>query len=195
MVRRMARAPLQRYHGLMAPTPSARIRAFWTRLQGVPGGKRLFSLALGRMAPYTGSIRPRVLELRAGYARVEMRDARRVRNHLQSIHAIALANLAEVASGLAVIYALPDTARGILIGLTVDYTKKARGTLTAECSCGVPDASERGEHEIPVEIRDAAGDVVVRARARWMIGPQAPSAVPALPESRVGAGVEGVGRP
>ena len=164
----------------MPKSHSAGIRALWTRLHGVPGGKALFSLALARMVPYTGTIRPRVLELRAGYARVEMRDRRRVRNHLRSIHAVALANLAEVTSGLAVIYALPDAARGIPIGLAVDYLKKARGTLTAECECDVPDATTRGEHEIEVVVRDAGGDVVVRARARWVIGPHTPLAQEAV---------------
>lgn len=167
----------------MPRNPSADIRALWTRLHGLPGGKAFFSIALGRMVPYTGTIRPRVLELRAGYARVEMRDRRRVRNHLRSIHAVALANLAEVASGLAVVFALPHDARGILSGLSLEYLKKARGTLTAECACGVPDAHERREHEIEVVVRDAAGDTVVRARARWMIGPQS------LPEAG-GAGAE-----
>lgn len=155
----------------MPSSPSADIRALWTRLHGVPGGKALFSWALGRMVPYTGTIRPRVVELRAGYARVEMADRRRVRNHLNSIHAIALANLAEAASGLAVIYALPEDARGILISMSIEYVKKARGRLTAECSCEVPDARERREHEIEVTVRDAAGEVVARARPRWVIGP------------------------
>lgn len=176
----------------MARSASASIRSLWARLRGVPGGRTLFSLALGRMVPYTGTIRPRVLELRPGYARVEMRDTRRVRNHLRSIHAIALANLAEAASGLAVVYALPDSARGILVGLSVEYTKKARGTLTAVCDCDVPDTTVRGEHEIPVEIRDAAGDVVVRARARWVIGPQT---FPAPSAASAGAQGEPAGRP
>jgi acyl-coenzyme A thioesterase PaaI-like protein len=157
----------------MPSSPSANIRALWTRLGGAPGGKAIFSWALGRMVPYTGTIRPRVVELRAGYARVEMADRRRVRNHLDSIHAIALANLAEVASGLAVIYALPDGARGILLGMSIEYIKKARGRLTAECSCDVPDAREPREYEIDVTVRDAAGDLVVRARPRWVIGPAA----------------------
>lgn len=153
------------------PDVSARIRTLWTTLSPKPGGKALFSWALGQMVPYTGSIRPRVLELRAGYARVEMRQRRAVRNHLESIHAIALANLAEVASGLAVTYGFPPATRGILVGFTIEYVKKARGTLVAECDCGFMDVSETMECEVEVVVRDTAGDVVVRARPRWRIGP------------------------
>ncbi|HKG90279.1 MAG TPA: hotdog fold domain-containing protein [Gemmatimonadaceae bacterium] len=151
---------------------SGRIRALWTRLSALPGGKLLFSRLLGFMAPYTGSIAPRIVELRPGYARVEMRDRRAVRNHLKSIHAIALANLAEAASGLAVIYGLPDDVRGILTGFSIEYLKKARGPLVAECDQGTLDLGpERREYEIEVLIRDRAGDVVARARPRWLIGP------------------------
>lgn len=152
--------------------PVARLRSAWARLSPLPGGKTVFSVVLGRVVPYTGTIGARVEELRPGYALVRLRDRRAVRNHLRSIHAIALANLAEAASGLAMMFSLPDSARGILTGFSIEYLKKARGTLMAECAIAIPDVSVQAEHEIEVGIRDAAGDVVARARARWLIGPK-----------------------
>lgn len=143
----------------------------WDRLQSLPKAGHLFGRLVGRMAPYTGTIKPIVRELKRGYARIEMRDRKKVRNHLKSIHAVALMNLAEVSSGLAFTYSLPPKTRAILTGLEIDYLKKARGTLTAECSCEIPETNERAEYEIEVITRDAAGDIVTRARAKWLIGP------------------------
>lgn len=143
----------------------------WDRLQSLPKAGHIFGRIVGRMAPYSGTIKPIIRELKRGYARVEMRDRKKVRNHLKSIHAVALMNLAEVSSGLAFTYSLPPKTRAILTGLEIDYLKKARGTLTAECNCEIPETNERAEYVIEVITRDESGDVVTRARAKWLIGP------------------------
>lgn len=101
-----------------------------------------------------------------------MRDRRAVRNHLHSIHAIALANLAEVTSGLAMIVGLPPDARSIVTAFSIEYLKKARGPLVAECSTPLVDASTEQEHLIESTVRDSAGDVVARGTARWLVGPR-----------------------
>jgi uncharacterized protein (TIGR00369 family) len=148
------------------------VRELYDRLAALPGGKALFSLAVGRMAPYTGTIDARVVELREGFARVELDDRRKVRNHLRSVHAVALVNLAELAGNLALSYSLPDDARFIVAGLSIDYVKKARGTITAISECPVPPTSERSEYAVPVVMSDASGDVVARATLRSLVGPK-----------------------
>jgi acyl-coenzyme A thioesterase PaaI-like protein len=123
------------------------------------------------MVPYSGSVRPRIEELSPGRARVALRDRRRVRNHLRSVHAVALANLGELATGLAMVGALPPTVRGILVGLEVAFHKKARGLLTATCACAVPNVTEDMVQTAVAEIRDGADDVVATVTARWRLGP------------------------
>ena len=151
---------------------TATLRRTWETLSPLPGGKGLFSRLFGKLVPYTGTIRPEVLELRPGYARLRMRDRKGLRNHLNSVHAIALMNLAEATSGLAMNFGLPDSARAIVTKLEIEYLKKARGVLTATCDCGVPDAGVDREIVIQADITDAAGEVVARAFATWKVGPK-----------------------
>ena len=155
----------------MLHNPNA-VYSRWLSLKDKPGGKRLFSFLLGRMAPYSGSISPRVEELAPGHAVVVMHDRGKVRNHLDSIHAVALMNLGELSSGLAVVSAIPPDARGILAGLSIEYIKKGRGTLMAVCDCEPPESSERKEYEVTAEIRDRENDTVAKVTARWLVGPE-----------------------
>lgn len=151
---------------------SHRIISGWDKLQRKPGGKWLFSLLIGRFVPYSGSIGASVQELRPGFARLTLRDRRKVRNHLGSFHAIALANLGELTTGLAIMAGMPSDARGILRGLEVSYDKKARGLLTSECMCDLVSPETNTEYSIQAQIRDQAGDVVSVVTALWVIGPQ-----------------------
>src|SRR3954463_6038480 len=140
--------------------PGAAVARWWNRLSGMPGGKTMFSMIIGRTAPYTGSIGARVVELRPGYAQWTMRDRRGLRNHLNSIHAVALVNLAEVTSGTAMLMSLPPGTRGIVTALSIEYLKKARGTLTAECRCTLPAIDSELRFDVHADVKNTAGEVV-----------------------------------
>jgi acyl-coenzyme A thioesterase PaaI-like protein len=165
-------------------SPYARLRDLWLRLSPLPGGKWIFIKALGYTAPYTRTIGARVVELREGYAKVTMRDRWTVRNHLRSVHAIALMNMGELTTGLAGTFGLPDDSRGIPVRLEIQFLKKARGLLTAECTTGPVDARTEKEYDFVAVIRNAAGEDVARCTARWRIGPAAPSAATAAAAAR-----------
>ena len=113
-------------------------------------------------------------ELEPGHAVVTLADRRGVRNHLQSIHAIALTNLGELSSGLAMLSVLPAGTRGIVTGLDVVFEKKARGPLTAEGSAVAPTNHSLADGDVEslatAVIRDIERDIVAEVRVRWRIG-------------------------
>ncbi len=152
----------------------SQILARWGRARGTRLGRLAFSRALGFAVPYTGTIRPEILELEPGRCRVAMKDRRRIRNHLRSVHAIALVNLGEVSSGLALLTGLPQGMRGIVRGLSISYEKKARGLLVATCEAQIPTTTEDQDVEVIAEIRDPEDDVVAIVRVQWRIGPVPP---------------------
>lgn len=157
----------------MSPRPSAgeRLLSAWRTLEPLPGGRFLFTCVVRWMIPYTGSVWPRVEVLEPGHAKIAIRQRRRLEQHLGSIHAIALANVAEFASGAAMSTALPPGYRGIVTKMQLEYFKKARGMVTAEARTVLPDLSHEGEHDFVAEVRDEAGDVVAKATVTWRLGP------------------------
>ena len=157
-----------------ADRPTNVIRDSWNTLRELPGGSRIFSRLIGMMAPYTGTIDAHITTLRPGYAEVVLRDRRAVRNHLKSVHAVALANLAELTGNVALAYSLPDDGRFIVAQMSVEYLKKARGTLRGVCEAPIPESSERREYEVAVDILNEAGEVVARASLRSLVGPKPP---------------------
>ncbi len=144
----------------------------WKLLRPLPQGKKLFSLAIGFYVPYTGSISPQVQSVEDGLARVAMEDQRKVRNHLNSIHAVALANLIELTGNLALYSGMPPNGRFIVKELNVSYEKKARGRVIAESDTPTLDTTEEAEFEIDVTIRDQEGDVTTTGSLLTLVGPR-----------------------
>lgn len=151
--------------------PLVRLQKLWSVLQNQPGGHWLFSRLLNWLIPYTGTIGANVKVLKPGYAQLELRDRRRVRNHLNSIHAIALTNLGEITSGLALLRALSNDTRGIPTKISIEFFKKARGTLMAESHCELPNITEDTDFEVIANIKDSEGDIVAQTTVNWRLGP------------------------
>ncbi len=143
--------------------------ALWGRFKHHAIGRWFFSKLLGKMVPYSGTIHPEILLLEAGSAEVKLQDRRIVRNHLRSIHALALANLGEISTGLALHSVLPKTHRAILLSLQTTYLKKARGTLIAKSRCSVTDWPEDGKVEMHSKTFDSSDVVVSETKTVWKV--------------------------
>jgi acyl-coenzyme A thioesterase PaaI-like protein len=93
-----------------------------------------------------------------------MWHAPRVRNHLGTVHAIALCNLAEYTMGAVAEATIPPSHRWVPKGMTVAYLEKARGTMHATARLELP-AELADKQELPVEIsvRDGEGTEVFTA--------------------------------
>ena len=152
-------------------TPSETIVTRITRLLKLPGGQRLVSALIGRAIPYTGTIRPLIRSVSVGKAEVAMNDRHAVRNHLRSIHALALANLGEMAANLAVTSRQPEGTRWIVTNLAIAYVKKARGPVTAIAEAPEIDWTEPTLVSVKAVIRDSAGDVVATVDSTVKAGP------------------------
>lgn len=150
---------------------STKLLRLWRRLAPLPGGSWIFSRIFGFVVPYSGSVSPRIRVLEPGHAEVEIPDRRSSRQHLGSVHAIALMNLAEMTSGLAVMAGLPPTVRGIVTTLSMTYHKKARGTIRAVSHVTVPDVDEKCDFDATAECFDSAGTLVATGYVSWRLGP------------------------
>lgn len=140
-------------------------------LQKFPGGNWILSRLLGFAAPYSGSIGANIIHLDQGSATVSLPDRRKVRNHLNSIHALALANLGEMTANLALITLCPPNGRFIVTRMETDYVKKARGELL--CTCDIPtdlpwETVERTA--ATATIVDGENDVVTTVTIYWKLG-------------------------
>ena len=102
---------------------------------------------------------------------MEIPDRRANRQHLGSVHAVALMNLCEMTSGMAMMCGLPDGVRGIVTSMSIEYYKKARGTITAEARVAVPTVTTDTDFDVEAACSDPTGVVVAKATIRWRLGP------------------------
>ena len=120
-------------------------------------GNIVFSQRICEIVPYFSTIDPLFVALRPGYCEVTMPNTKKVHNHLGTVHAIAMCNLAEITAGIMTDVSIPETYRWIPTGMDVRYLAKAKTDLR-----GVADGSnivwnQPGDLDIPVTISDEKG--------------------------------------
>lgn len=120
-------------------------------------GNAAFSKKICEIVPYFATIDPQFIDLRPGYAEVTMPNTPRVHNHLGTVHAIAMCNLAEIAAGLMADVSIPENCRWIPVGMNVKYLAKAKTDLRGIANGRKINWLNTGDKDIPVSITDTDG--------------------------------------
>jgi len=142
----------------------------YNKLKDQQGGKKQFSEIVCQITPYFKTIEPEVVELREGYGAWKMHKRREVENHIGTVHAIACCNLCEITAGLTIEVSIPEHKRWIPMGMQVQYLKKAKTDLVAECNIGEPEWDSIDKLDIDVYVKDEKGQVVVAAVISMKVG-------------------------
>ncbi len=125
----------------------------------LPGGKRLFSLMFARQAPYFGTIRPLIHDLRPDFCEVRFSKRRAVENHIGTVHVIAICNALEAAMGAMAEASVPQDLRWLPRGMDVSYPAKADTDIRATAEVE-PDAWRNGP-AVPVTVKALRNDDTV----------------------------------
>jgi acyl-coenzyme A thioesterase PaaI-like protein len=151
----------------------ASLLSTWKRMSKWVGGKWMFSQLVCLKAPYFGSIYPRFEELRPGYCEVRIKKWWPVLNHIGTVHAIAMCNMAEIAGGIMTDVTIPVTHRWIPKGMSVEYIKKAETHLHAVAELTpIPTFENAAELPVTINILDSKDQVVCRAVITMWVSPK-----------------------
>ncbi|WP_454829288.1 hotdog fold domain-containing protein [Pseudoxanthomonas wuyuanensis] len=153
---------------------SANVLQVYRKLSRKPFGQWLFSRLICFKAPYFASIRPRMTLLEPNRGEATITHRRSVTNHLGTVHAIALCNLAEFVGGLTTDVSIPASMRWIPKGMTVEYLKKAVGNMHAVAMPEFAPHESSDGYELPmrVTVNDSHGETVFRARIAMWLSPR-----------------------
>jgi len=102
-----------------------------------------------------------------------MKKRRRVLNHIGTVHAIAMCNMAELAGGTMTEVTVPSNYRWIPKGMTVEYLAKAETDLKAVAKMDpIPAFAEAAELPVTVTVTDTASKPVFRAVITMWVSPR-----------------------
>lgn len=135
-------------------------------------GRWLFTRVICWRAPYFSSISPRFISLEPGRAVVSMKKRRKVQNHIGTIHAIAMANLCEIAAGVLTEVTIPTSMRWLPRGMNIQYLAKAETEIQVDATMPEPSGMNPQDLVVNCDVRDASGKTVVSAQITMYVTPK-----------------------
>jgi acyl-coenzyme A thioesterase PaaI-like protein len=147
----------------------------WTNASRLPQGRRAFSLAFSRRAPYFASVRPLFIDIRPNYAELRIKKRRSVQNHIGTVHAIALGNGLEAAMGALAEATIPREKRWIPKGMDISYTAKATSDITCIAETDAEQwTSDDPDLHVRVRGERTDGEVVITGVIKLWVTPKPP---------------------
>lgn len=126
-------------------------------------GKWVFSTAVSWKAPYFKTIKPMFQSFEAGRCVVTMKNRKSVQNHLGSVHAAAMCNLAELTAGSMLEGSLSTDFRWLPKNMDVQYKAMAKSDLKAICEVDMATLNQAQDLPMVVNVLDKDSKLVFRA--------------------------------
>ena len=130
------------------------------------------SKILGKVVPYVGTSGLLYEEITSERVIVSIKNRHKVQNHINNVHAAAMALLAETATGFVVGINLPDDKLPLIKSLKVDFYKRTQGDMRAVATLTPEDVARissepKGELWVPVSVTDGSGDEPIKCEMLW----------------------------
>ena len=134
--------------------------------------KKLLSKFFGLAIPFAGTSRIEILNLNYKTSTLAMTNKRRTRNHIGSIHAAAMALLAESATGFIVGMNVADNKLVLLKKMNIDYTRRCEGNITAVAELtdeqvNAIRTTPKGDVTVQVTVSDATDNQPIHCEMVW----------------------------
>lgn len=147
---------------------TTKVMSLYNRTKLLPFGQKIFSKMVSRMAPYFGTIKPKITDLRPNYCECFIKKRRAVHNHIKTVHVIAICNGLEMAMGVMAEASIPKHLRWIPKGMSVDYTAKAGSDIRCVAKVN-PEQWVPGDLLVEVNAYDENDVVVVTGHIKLWI--------------------------
>lgn len=156
-----------------------RLSQLVNRINTLPEALRiwLLSFIIGRIVRFAGTAGSKVIKLTPNECVIVLPNKKKVQNHIGSVHAAAMALLAESATGFITGLSVPDSRILVIRKLELEYLRRASGDMKAVArfddeQIAYIQNTEKGEIVVPVVVTDSTGTETVKAHMVWAWTPK-----------------------